>query len=137
MLPQKALACEAGPEVGEGHGCGRLPSPLRCYYSPARERSSSWRGSSRRNKWQACPPLRPGGQRAEGVSARAARRALQAEIVGVSSGLADARGTATYDHHGRTAGTATLVARAMDDIFGTHSTNQIQRLVIIGVGMAP
>jgi hypothetical protein len=25
------------------------------------------------------------------------------------------------DHHGRTAKTATLLARAMDDIFGTHN----------------
>jgi len=26
------------------------------------------------------------------------------------------------DHHGRTAGRATLLARAMDEIFGTHRT---------------
>ena len=55
--------------------------------------------------------VRPGGRRAEGVSAGAARRALQAEIVGVSPGPADAQGTATDDHHGQTAATATLLAR--------------------------
>jgi hypothetical protein len=51
-------------------------------------------------------------RRAEGVRARGARRALHAEIVGVSSGLADAQGTATDDPAGQP-GAATLLAKAM------------------------
>ena len=30
----------------------------------------------------------------------------------------------TGDHHGQTAGRATLLARAMDEILGTHTTSQ-------------
>jgi hypothetical protein len=35
------------------------------------------------------------------------------------------------DHHGRTAGRATLLARAMDEIFGTHTATAADRARMI------
>jgi hypothetical protein len=34
------------------------------------------------------------------------------------------------DHHGRTAGRATLLARAMDEIFGAHSVASVMNLQV-------
>jgi len=39
----------------------------------------------------------------------------------------------TGDHHGRTAGTATMLVRAVDEILGTHSAYAGRRSVLEGV----
>ena len=38
----------------------------------------------------------------------------------------------TGDHHGGTAGRATLLARAMDEILGTHTASEVRKAVADG-----